>query len=139
MRRRTTLLSVLVSGVLVAAMIVGLAGPAQAGTGFIDQWNKHDVIVNGQIWVYNDVSEWSLTVRTKQSVPVGKCAYLHLQIDVNNGSDPVRHSGTVCGPGSGTVTFNNDPRYIERHGGTRGVRLLSVGPSGTHEVIYVRE
>ncbi len=130
-------MSALVAGVLVTAMTLGLAGPAHAGQEFIDHWSNGKVIVyDGHIRVVDDVTEWSLHLRPSVGLRDGQCAYLHLQIDRNLGEDPVRHSGTICGPNAGTVNFDGGP---ERHSRVRGVRLLVVGPIETQQVTYVRE
>jgi hypothetical protein len=101
--RRTRALSMLATGVLVTAITLGVATPAQAGQAFIDHWSNGEVIVyDGHIRVVDDTTEWSLHLRPTPAFPEGRCAYLHLQIDRNNGSDPVRHSASICGPSPGS-------------------------------------
>jgi hypothetical protein len=134
---RSRRLSMVVVGALVAVMTVGLAGPANASTGFVDNWSNKDLrISTGLMSVYDDTIEWSFNFYSTNSLPQGKCAHLYVQVDVNNGKDPVYPSQSVCGPNAVGGVFRGGPVTHDR---VRNAFLVAIGPSGWKTVIIVNE
>ncbi|TWP48497.1 hypothetical protein FKR81_28325 [Lentzea tibetensis] len=138
MRQRS---KALVAGAMALAMTPGLAGTADAGTGFVDYNDKPhlQITVWGQVWVGNDVTEWSLHARLGIR-PHQQCVHLHLQVDRTLGSDPVYKSTPLCPGDTGVINFSS-PVPSPKHSRTRGARLEAVwaNGAGSREIIYVRE
>jgi hypothetical protein len=139
MRRKTRALSVLAAGVMVIVVTLGLAGPANAGTGIVD---FHDtpyarVTAWGQVWVVNDETEWDLHFRLGVN-PNQQCVFVRVQIDRTLGSDPVEDSASLCPGDNGVINFGSG--VARKHSRTRGARVEAHWVnSGSREIIYVRE
>ncbi len=124
---------VLVVGAIVLAMTFVSSSAAHADD---VRYRSDKIDVSGYIEVVDDYTDWNLGAALKVTVPRGQCAFLRIDIDVNNSPDPTYTTPLFCLAGDGAYPW----RETKHWWWTRGARLsLCWQDTGCQEIQYIRE